>query len=300
MSNIKQLSVLMGLLIALIINFTLIISIHLSWDTSMKKYPPLQANIKELKSTLSEAHLWLEEAISGDTSVNIQKDVMFPLESKSFRIYVKKVQSEFTDTQDMLYLKYLQDIETKLGLLSNTANKRWLDSTEYGIGSILDQKFDADFNRIINLVDELTVLVKKDFETEIKDRDQYFIYVIIFFLLTNFALLILLYFYVKEQKRYELSLFEEKEKVRVTLQSIGDAVVTTDIYGNITFLNEVAEKLTEHKSVEVEGLHIDIVLDLWNMKSGKKIKTPIHNVLHNNLTKLISNGTKLISKSGVE
>ena len=40
----------------------------------------------------------------------------------------------------------------------------------------------------------------------------------------------------------EEALFVEKERAQVTLNCIGDAVVCTDISGNITFLNVVAER----------------------------------------------------------
>ena len=50
--------------------------------------------------------------------------------------------------------------------------------------------------------------------------------------------------YAIERKFMEEALFVEKERAQVTLNSIGDAVVCTDVSGNITFLNLVAEKMT--------------------------------------------------------
>ncbi len=50
--------------------------------------------------------------------------------------------------------------------------------------------------------------------------------------------------YAVERKALEEALFAEKERAQVTLNSIGDAVICTDISGNVTFLNLVAEKLT--------------------------------------------------------
>jgi diguanylate cyclase (GGDEF)-like protein/PAS domain S-box-containing protein len=50
--------------------------------------------------------------------------------------------------------------------------------------------------------------------------------------------------YAVERKALEEALFTEKERAQVTLNSIGDAVICTDIAGNVTFLNVVAEKLT--------------------------------------------------------
>src|SRR6202023_3990756 len=50
--------------------------------------------------------------------------------------------------------------------------------------------------------------------------------------------------YAIERKAVEDALFVEKERAQVTLNSIGDAVASTDNSGNITFLNLVAEKMT--------------------------------------------------------
>jgi len=51
----------------------------------------------------------------------------------------------------------------------------------------------------------------------------------------------------------EEALFVEKERAQVTLNSIGDAVICTDISGNITFLNLVAERMTSWSREEAEG-----------------------------------------------
>jgi diguanylate cyclase (GGDEF)-like protein/PAS domain S-box-containing protein len=59
--------------------------------------------------------------------------------------------------------------------------------------------------------------------------------------------------YAVERKILEEALFSEKERALVTLNSIGDAVVCTDISGNITFLNLVAEKMTGWSMVEAAG-----------------------------------------------
>jgi PAS domain-containing protein len=47
-----------------------------------------------------------------------------------------------------------------------------------------------------------------------------------------------------ERAAYAEALFEEKERAQVTLNSIGDAVVSTDVSGQVTYLNAVAEDLT--------------------------------------------------------
>lgn len=49
---------------------------------------------------------------------------------------------------------------------------------------------------------------------------------------------------VMERKMAEEALFIEKERAQITLNSIGDAVISTDIVGNVTYLNRVAERMT--------------------------------------------------------
>jgi diguanylate cyclase (GGDEF)-like protein/PAS domain S-box-containing protein len=59
--------------------------------------------------------------------------------------------------------------------------------------------------------------------------------------------------YAVERKVIEETLFDEKERAQVTLDCIGDAVICTDLAGNITFLNKVAEKMTGWPLAEAAG-----------------------------------------------
>ena len=56
-----------------------------------------------------------------------------------------------------------------------------------------------------------------------------------------------------DRKAAEEALFLERERAQVTLDSIGDAVLSTDIAGNLTYLNSVAEKMTGWSREEARG-----------------------------------------------
>ena len=58
---------------------------------------------------------------------------------------------------------------------------------------------------------------------------------------------------VSSRKRAEVALFDEKERLRITLNSIGDAVITTDTGGVVTYLNPVAEQMTGWPAAEAIG-----------------------------------------------
>jgi diguanylate cyclase (GGDEF)-like protein/PAS domain S-box-containing protein len=70
-------------------------------------------------------------------------------------------------------------------------------------------------------------------------------------------------------------LFREKERAQVTLHSIGDGVITADAYGNIEYMNPVAEQLTGRRSGSVEG---KALLDIFHVVNGED-ETPLYSDL---------------------
>lgn len=289
-----------GLLIIFIVDFILIVLIHWQWHYTMQKYIPLQNEIQIVKNDLSKAHLWLEEAIGGDPYIDIDKDVMIPFQHQSFDLYIEHATIILTKKEDKPYLLELQKIETKLEDLYTVAKYRWEKSKVHGIGSDLDQAFDEEYKDVLTLIDNFTVKINQKIDHELAERQYFFTWVLVIFLLINFIVFSMLIISRRRQQQYQRSLYEEKERAIVTLRSIGDAVITTDIDGNITFFNDIAEILTEYTNEEVQGLSSDAVLDLYNINTGKKVIIPITDVIHKGITKLISSDIKLVSKTGKE
>ena len=71
----------------------------------------------------------------------------------------------------------------------------------------------------------------------------------------------------------------EKERLAVTLRSIGDAVITTDLQGRVTMLNIVAEELTGRTQHKAVGKAIDDVLCLWDPEGTTVQEVPISRIL---------------------
>src|ERR1700722_1660208 len=78
-----------------------------------------------------------------------------------------------------------------------------------------------------------------------------------------------------ERKIMDDALFGEKERAQVTLNSIGDAVVCTDIAGNITFLNLAAEKMTGWSRQEAAGRPMTEVCRILDAKNRKTTPNPM-------------------------
>ncbi|HPA64366.1 MAG TPA: PAS domain S-box protein, partial [Spirochaetota bacterium] len=93
---------------------------------------------------------------------------------------------------------------------------------------------------------------------------------------------------------------ENEENLRITLNSIGDAVITTDTEGIITRINPVAEKLTGWKSLEAEGKQLSEVLKILNSHTGKEIANPAKEIISSGKIIEFTDSTLLISRDGKE
>jgi PAS domain S-box-containing protein len=80
---------------------------------------------------------------------------------------------------------------------------------------------------------------------------------------------------VTERKLAELALYDEKERIRVTLNSIGDAVIAIDAAGHISFINPIAESMTGWSAMEAIGQPIEVVMPLQDASDGHEVINPV-------------------------
>jgi PAS domain S-box-containing protein len=90
------------------------------------------------------------------------------------------------------------------------------------------------------------------------------------------------------------------EWLRVTLASIGDAVITTDPNGAITFMNAVAESLTGWKLQEARGMSLDLVFKIVNEETRRTVENPATRAMREGIVVGLANHTVLIAKDGTE
>jgi diguanylate cyclase (GGDEF)-like protein/PAS domain S-box-containing protein len=96
------------------------------------------------------------------------------------------------------------------------------------------------------------------------------------------------------------TLFREKERAQVTLDSIGDAVVCTDVSGNVTFLNPIAEALTGWPADEAIGQPFIQVFRIIDVLDHRHAIDPMALVIRTNSTLHLPAGSILIRRDGVE
>lgn len=105
---------------------------------------------------------------------------------------------------------------------------------------------------------------------------------------------------ITELKQAETALLAEKERLAVTLRSIGDGVITTDTDGRITLMNKVAEELTGWKLRDSIGKPLDEVFIIINEKTRLACENPAHKIITTGNTIELENHTVLISRDGNE
>ena len=78
-----------------------------------------------------------------------------------------------------------------------------------------------------------------------------------------------------EHRRTEEALFQEMERAQVTLECIGDAVITTDDAGKIEYLNPVAVQLTCWSAAEAQGQPLQHVFNIVNETTRAPVESPV-------------------------
>jgi len=96
------------------------------------------------------------------------------------------------------------------------------------------------------------------------------------------------------------ALFNEQERAQVTLNSIGDAVMSTDVWAQVTYLNVVAEALTGWSRKEAAGHPVEEVLRLIDASTRAVTQNPVALAIRENKPIVLSPNCVLVRRDGVE
>ncbi len=103
-----------------------------------------------------------------------------------------------------------------------------------------------------------------------------------------------------ERETAEEVLFAEKERAQVTLNSIGDAVLSTDVAGNVTYLNVVAERMTGWTWAQATGKTLDEVFKIIDGSTREACPNPLKAAIEKNKTVGLTPHCILIRRDGHE
>ena len=104
----------------------------------------------------------------------------------------------------------------------------------------------------------------------------------------------------KQLQQTNLTLQVSEERLAVTLNSIGDAVIATDAAANVTILNPLAERLTGWTQAEARGRPVDEVFHIINQETRLPSPIPVKGTLAHGTVQGLANHTVVISRDGSE
>ncbi|MDO8948140.1 MAG: PAS domain S-box protein [Desulfocapsaceae bacterium] len=104
----------------------------------------------------------------------------------------------------------------------------------------------------------------------------------------------------KQLQQANVTLRESEEKLAVTLNSIGDAVIATDAEARVTLLNPLAEQLTGWTQAQAKGHPIDEIFSIINKETRKPATIPVMETLAQGTIQGLANHTVLIARDGSE
>ena len=103
-----------------------------------------------------------------------------------------------------------------------------------------------------------------------------------------------------ELTQANVALKESEAKLAVTLNSIGDAVIATDVQGRVTFLNPVAQQLTGWVVEQALGRHVNEIFHILSKESREAKTVPVGETLLHGTLQGLANHTLLIARDGRE
>ena len=103
---------------------------------------------------------------------------------------------------------------------------------------------------------------------------------------------------ITERTRLLEQLYDTRERLQITLQRIGDAVIATDDNGIVTFMNGVAESLTGWTAEDALGKPMSSIFHIVNEQTGMPVSSPVDEVIAKGRVVGLANHTILISRDG--
>ena len=101
-----------------------------------------------------------------------------------------------------------------------------------------------------------------------------------------------------ERMKVEQGLYVAQVRAEITLNSIGDAVVSTDMCGRVDYLNIAAERITGWPRAEARGRPVAEVLNIVDSATGRLVASPIERVLQNDLPLDLTADAVLVERHG--
>lgn len=209
----------------------------------------------------------------------------------------KLQQQRLVSIEKLIQRKYLF-IEKSLHILNELGTDNTIDLVNNGEGKIIMDSLRSTFQKFNHTE---TILVKQRIQKAEHSANTLKLVMVYSTVLT--ILIFLITFYklfqkIKLQHQQEEALFVQNEWYQQTMYSLGDGVITTDIKGNITFINRSGLEITGWTFKDAVNQPIETVFQIINNNTSKKSFNPALKAMQENKIIFLEKNTQLIQKNG--
>ncbi len=265
---------------------------------------PLMGAAMELGIEAALAHLWFEEFLSGDRSEDIAEVWARLDQSASYARAMldggRVPSGLIVPLEDPQLRREIQEVLSKLSDFRAIAEERFAAKEGAAAGAELDRRFDAVFEDLLAQSDRVGADLRRLTASDLRRFHIVQGVLIGACALMAVALVFGLGRYDRARTRTLLALAQSEENLRITLESIGDAVIATDTQGRVTRMNPVAEAMTGWTSAEAEGRPLPEVFQIINVQTRMEVQNPVEKVYRDGLVVGLANHTLLIARDGTE
>jgi diguanylate cyclase (GGDEF)-like protein/PAS domain S-box-containing protein len=241
--------------------------------------------------------------IAGDAKYITNRNKAIQAREKSLQLI--KLATQDSKLQQSRWNQLREVINQRLAIASHMISLRNTQGLEAANAYIATTPLQETRNRMYQLLDAMETEERQLLSKRLIEQEQArqsaraaVLYIGIFLI----GFLVFTYFLIKKQlKEIYLSrkrLAESEIKLSTTLQSIGDGVITTDLGGRITSMNQIAEKLSAWQFTDAQGLHVDKILNIINELTGQPISIFIENTIKTEEIQNLEKRSTLIDRNG--
>jgi len=312
LTDLKRLGIIAGFLILLILlaGTTIILRRQLLIQVANQNWV---THTRLVISELHQTESLLKDAETGQRGVLYTGDVKY-LEPYEFAIvqidrHIDSLAQLTADNpRQQARIRELRSlIQAKLAELGQTISLHFSNRSDEAKALVMSDAGFVAMSRIHDLIAQMeqeeTSLESSRTVTLQKSIRITIVFIYLASILGSLSLILLAYFILLEmslRNKYLQEIWRREESYRVTVDSIGDAVICTDSLGNITLLNLVAERLTGWSQPEANGHRMDEVFRIMDPTTRETIANPMEEAVNLNRTGHLPPNCLLIHRDGYE
>ena len=231
--------------------------------------------IMSVEISTANSHLWLEEYVTGDSTIDIEKNLAAIDQSIEViggllndGISWHGVMLQPLDDRELI--ARVEVVEALLKEFKSTAIERLAQPEHSGIGSVLDQRFDEIYERLVGEI----MLVQRVFDVEtiaIREQSQRFFFGILFLWTAIISWSVVNIVKLESFRRRAEEALRASLEHRFTniLDTSGEAIISIDAEQRIIVFNKRASEIFGYRADEVMGKSLDILLPLDFVESHR-------------------------------